>query len=527
MVTSVFLHYPNAGYLQNIRTILGRLLGDVWEIEADSEMVSNLVPAPLRLGAESWLILHQSNNDRELLILPFPDRNDLELLSNLELLTNTAEGFREELSELIQILVYGDFHRFSEGPRSSEWFRRFQYLHSDVSLYSILDLDSRQQRLNIILCQETSQNIQHGRENALRRAQSEGNFSGLAVQLENVFLKAINKLFINIENQGFKEVVPPIVDRFWNVMDGETMRFLVTSETVRVFADKYSPTNFDYSAPGCGLWKAVERELNLSLVLHLRRKLGIIENVNCPWKGSQGISGRVPILTGNKKNHNQDLNQRETEDQTENLKGIMLGPMKFICEWGHYNSVREKLEDISSLNDAVLDYLLGQRLLGKRSRSRTDTLPKHLDQIRKLRNRYAHISAMSQKQFEKLHHLVLPSAHKPETCLVKILEFKREVLEYWEAEGDCFTTNQMFVTTENHRSIDFSCYNRMNVRYNKNKSTAELVATCGDGDDPCIATFDKIEEANAALAALAKAAAAGEKSWNVLDFKKTLAERRE
>ena len=71
MVTVVLLHYPNAGYLQNIRTFLGRLLGNVWEIEADSEKVSNLVPVPLRLGAESWLILHQSNNDQELLIFTF------------------------------------------------------------------------------------------------------------------------------------------------------------------------------------------------------------------------------------------------------------------------------------------------------------------------------------------------------------------------------------------------------------------------------------------------------------------------
>ena len=80
----------------------------------------------------------------------------------------------------------------------------------------------------------------------------------------------------------------------------------------------------------------------------------------------------------------------------------------------------------------------------------------------------------------------------------------------------------MFVTTENQGTIDFSCYNRMNVRYNKNKSTAELVATCGGGDHLCIATFNKIEEANAALAALAKAADDGKQFWSALEFKENL-----
>ncbi len=526
MVTGVFLYYPDAAYLQETRAALRRLV-DVSEIEADADIVSNLIPDTLQRDVKSWLILQQPDRDQELLILPFPDKNHLELLSDGQ------EGFSDpvimELSAVIKMFVYNDFYRFSELFRESKRFRRFQYLHIDVSLRFLLDPEKRQQQHWNVLCQETSRNIEQKRIEVFHKAIRTTNStnSKIFVELDKVFLTENSKLFEHLTQQGFGEVVPEIVKRFWNIMDGETMRFLITAETVREFADKYSPANFDYSAPGCGLWKAVERELNLSLVLYLRRKAGIIENVNRPWKGSQGISGEVPILTG--KNHSEDLNQRETEDQTENLKGIMLGPMKFMCEWGHCNSVREKLEDIFSLNDPVLDYLLGQRELGKRSRSQTDTLPKHLDQIIKLRNGHAHISAMSQKQFKKLRHLVLPSAHKPQTCLVKILELKKEVLEYWENKGDCFT-NCMSVTTEDKRTVDFSLYNRMNVKYNTDESTklvatrkAKLVATHRDsGKDLCIATFDKIEDANAALEALVEAADLGEQSWNAREFKNTL-----
>lgn len=530
MTTGVFLYYPDAAYLQQIRAVLREFV-DVWEIEADADIVSNLIPDTLQRDVKSWLILQQPDRDQELLILPFPDKNHLELLSDRQ------EGFSDpivmELSALIEMFVYRNFYGFSEFFRESERFRRFQYLHSDVSLRSLLDPEKRQQQHWNILGQETNRNIEQKRIEVFHKAISTTNStnSKILVELDEVFLTENSKLFEHLTQQGFREVVPEIVKRFWNIMDSETMRFLITAETVREFADKYSPANFDYSAPGCGLWKAVERELNLSLVLHLRRKVGIIENVNHPWKGSQRVSGGTPVLTG--QNHSEDLNQRETKGQTENLKGIMLGPMKFMCEWGHCNSVREKLEDIFSLNGPMLDYFLGQRELGKRSRAQTDTLPKHLDRIIKLRNGHAHISAMSQKQFKKLHDLVLPSAHRPETCLVKILELKKKVLEYWENEGDRFT-NCMSVTTEDNVTVDFSLYNRMSVRYNADESTklvatrkAKLVATRRDsGMDLCIATFDKIEDANAALEALAEAADLGEQSWNASEFKNTLVKAR-
>lgn len=509
MTTGVFLYYPNAAYLQETTAALRKLV-DVREIKADSEMVSNLVPRTLQRGVKSWLILCHPNHDQVLLILPFPDENHMEFLSN------TVEGFPDpiimELSRLIEMFVYRSSYFFFRENRYSEWFRRFQYLHSDVNLSSILDTHStqQQQRRNVVLCQETSQNIQRGRENALRRTQREGNFSVLAGQLENVFLRETDNLFINIRNQGFREVVPPIVDEFSDVMDGETMRFLITSETVRKFAGNSSFSDFDYSAPGCGLWKTMERELNLSLVLHLRREAGIVESISIPWKGNG--SGKFHILTA--ENQSIDLNRRESKSP-KNLEGITLGPMKHMLELGYCNTVRERLENLFCPDASMLQFLLGQD-------TGNISLPSCLDKIIRLRNGHAHIHAMSKQKFGELRNLILPSGKSARTCLVEILEFKRKVLEYWETKGDCFTTNQMFVTTENQAPIDFSCYNRMNVRYEKNKSTVELVATCGDGNHSCIATFNKIEEANAALAALAKAVDDGEQCWSALEFKKNL-----
>ena len=95
--------------------------------------------------------------------------------------------------------------------------------------------------------------------------------------------------------------MPPIVDEFSDVMDGETMRFLITSETIKEFAGKKPPTTFDHSAPGCGLWKAIEIELNLSLVLHLRREAGIVESVSIPLE--KQWTKKIPHFNRGKRNY--------------------------------------------------------------------------------------------------------------------------------------------------------------------------------------------------------------------------------
>lgn len=508
MVNGIFLYYPNAGYLERTQAALRRLDLPIEKIRVNRETVSNLVPGTLQDGAESWLILFHSDFSREGLILPFPGENHF------------SERFRDSIDALL--LVIGEFR---DGDFWSESFRtffgrhgRFQYLRTDVPLNSLINPEQEPQqetqeiRQTVRLFQETSQNIQQRRVGISRKAQRENTFSVLG-ELDNVFSKAADKLFGNIRSRRFEEVVPPIVYDFWDVMDGETMRFLITSETVTKFADKYSPSNFDYSAPGCGLWKTVERELNLSLVLHLRREADIVKSVSMPWKSSENISGKFPVLTG--ENRSVDLSERESK-RSENLKGMMLGDMQYMLELGRCNTVEVRLENLFSPGDPMLQYLLNQ------SRG-AGGLSWCLEKIRQLRNGHAHINAMSREKFGELRHLILPSPRRAssETCLIKILQLKSEVLKYWENKGDCFTKSGMSVTTEERKTITFDLYNRVSVKPTT-RGTVELVAK-GVRSLPCcsIATFKKIEEANAALASLAQAAAAGN-SWNACEFKRNL-----
>ena len=511
MVNGIFLYYPNAGYLERTQVALRGLDLPIEKIQVNRETVSNLVPGTLQDGAESWLILFHSDSSREGLILPFPDKNHF------------SERFQDSIDDLLLVIMeFRDRDFWYELLRT--FFRqhgRFQYLRTDVPLNSLINPEQEPQqeaqeiRQTVRLFQETSQNIQQRRVGTLRKAQRENDFSVLG-ELDNVFSKAADKLFGNIGNirsRRFEEVVPPIVYDFWDVMDGETMRFLITSETVTKFADKHSPSNFDYSAPGCGLWKAVERELNLSLVLHLRREAGIVKSVSMPWKSSENISGKFPVLTG--ENRSVDLSERESK-RSENLKGMMLGDMQYMLELGRCNTVEVRLENLFSPGDSMLQYLLNQP-------SGAKDLSGHLEEIRRLRNGHAHINAMSREKFGELRNLILPSSRRSssKTCLIKILQLKSKVLKYWENKGDCFTKSKMSVTTEEHKTIEFGLYNRMSVKPTT-RGTMELVAKGVRGLPYCsIATFKKIEEANAALESLAQAADAG-KSWNALEFKQNL-----
>ena len=500
MIKGIFLYYPEAAYLEETRAALSDLntLDIEREIEASLGIVSNLIPRTLQRGAESWLVLFHSDYRQELLILPVSFENG---------------NFRNILMNLIPLL---ESYFTSDPPRiPARWIGRFQYLRVDDSLDSIINPDinpeprpqqeGQEIRQSVLLFQETSQYIQRRREDKLNEVQRKKDF-GVLDGLDDVFVSENAKLFIEIRHRGFQEVVPSIVYDFWDIMDSETMRFLISSETVWKFAEKHSFPSFDYSAPGCGLWKAVERELNLSLVLHLRREVGIVESVSIPWKRSQHVAENFPILTG--VNQSVNLSERESK-QSQNLKGIMLGPMKHMLGWGHCNTVREKLEHFLSLGE--IQHFLGQCAC-------KSPVPECLDKVRTLRNGHAHISAMAEGEFRQLRNLVLPSTRKPRTCLVEILQLKRRILRYWESKGDRFTKSKVSVTTEAGQTVDLSLCNRVMVKPTENETT-KLIAKDENDTPYIIAVFDKIEDANAAFASLTKAAEAGE-SWSAREFKR-------
>ena len=420
MIRGVYLYYHDAA--EETLAALNRLnsnMFDIQPIEANSEIVSSLVPGVLQRDAKSWLILYLPDREQDLLILPVPplsDDNDLPVLRDLE------ELFRH-LHDWHYIIQHFGRHR----RRRVFINRQSQFIHIDVPLGSLLDRPQvprrqREQQEPQSMLQGTSQSIQQQRSRALKT--SGRRRAVLLDKLDDAFVAENNNLFSHLlaAKGSSVEVVPPIVHEFKDIMDPETKRFLITSETVRKFADEYSPDNFDYSAPGCGLWKAVERELNCSLVLYLRQVKGIVTSAD-PWEGIIKSGKRVEVVTSDDHRKKVNLNQREPRG-SHTLKGIELGPMMYMLKWGYSNDVERVLRGLSPNNTMLWYYCLGPRHEGS---LRINTLPWWLEKILTLRNGHSHISAMSSNQFKELRNIVLPSDSRTETCLVKILQLKRQV----------------------------------------------------------------------------------------------------
>ena len=281
MVNCIFLHYPRAPYIEEVLAVLESFDLNIGKIEASPEIVSNLVPNALKRSAKSWLIffLPDTDNQQELLILPFPDEN-------YDQRHGDPANFRGYLADLIPTV-----NQYLTLTRHDlyvpfKWIGRFQYIRLDISLSSLLEKILDGQRSQSVVQESrrvlviTSEKIQQKRREIVSEALRTGD-PLILDKLDEAFIVENGKICEHLTQQNVGEVVPPIVKRFWNIIDPETRRFLISSETVRKFAYDFSPPNFDYSAPGCGLWKAVERELNLSLVLHLRREMNIA-NLNDP-----------------------------------------------------------------------------------------------------------------------------------------------------------------------------------------------------------------------------------------------------
>lgn len=205
-------------------------------------------------------------------------------------------------------------------------------------------------------------------------------------------------------------IVPRIVQELGDFMDQETKKFLVSSKNVEAFATKNLPNEFDYSLPGSGVWKAVERELNASIIWHLRRSRNIA--ADNPWTTSRHCSEEVNIFT-NEKRRKVNLNRRDKTDSSK-LGSIMLGEIAHILFYGDHNGVKEDFNGLG-LSLYLLEFL-------------TNDLPNKIMRVSNFRNRNAHIAAMSKSDYHQLSKLVLDPENELERSLLgKILVLKKNL----------------------------------------------------------------------------------------------------
>ena len=99
----------------------------------------------------------------------------------------------------------------------------------------------------------------------------------------------------------------------------------------------------------------------------------------------------------------------------------MLGNIEYILRSSSGNGVDAQLQLVMD-DDELLEFMIGES---------NGALPAVLQQVRILRNRNAHISAMSQAEYQQLYSFVLsPEEEMVKSVLGMILQLKQKIMDY-------------------------------------------------------------------------------------------------
>jgi hypothetical protein len=422
------LHEQVSAYLRSWQPppYWGRIQG----VRVSPSVVSRIIPRELQEGVESWLVLYRASLPQELLVLPFPESDKASIL-------NSPNTFGNHLSALLEYVhggnpnwypyngfrnLIGYINREKTYPFSHPSPPlRFQVVRHYKPIEELLKKPEfrhydEEQRETVTVFTKASQNIQRNRDELLTSLLTVENAEQIRELLENfetTLLEESGRLSHLIDKE-----IPSIIKAFESVMDDETKTFLISAETVARFARKHLSDDFDFSLCGCGLWKAVERELNSSLIWNLRLAKGIA------GKDRKPIVGRSRAGV-NYEAGSQTVNIDKRERGSTEFEGITLGNIKYLLRSAHDNNIAEELKPVLESEPELLRFALEPSEGG---------LAHLIGQVTNIRNGHAHIKAMKEKSYQDLRSLVIEPDDKPtESLLGKILEMKRHVADYWNS----------------------------------------------------------------------------------------------
>lgn len=423
----VFLYYPGADHLEQIKRVLEQIdlkpkWGSINIYPTTYDVVANLVPQALHDGTESWLLMHPKSVDQDILVIPFPPTNALSSLrdsTKIESYLRDLLGIIAPVSSWFPSVGYSNLTRYltKRVPNHEDrnYPEHFQVIHlkKPLAMYlqkpEVISEPVREEGLRILFPQYTK------RLELLRQEYLETLVDGsksrqdALTSFESSLLHETNDLMSRLSDEyGRLQLTPSIVNQYENLLDEETKKFLRAAETIGHYAKQHARDQFDFTFAACGLWKAVERELNLSLIWHIRLQKGI-GSYDRPLKFIPIGSGEPALdtISGVK------FWCTDKEDSST-YRGIMFGDMQKILMGARRNHVADDLPP--RLKDDISD-------------TSPNGFHKHLLDIQQIRNRYSHITAMPYDKFKRIQSLVLDTHDSRAPMLKRVLDIKMAVLE--------------------------------------------------------------------------------------------------
>jgi hypothetical protein len=197
----------------------------------------------------------------------------------------------------------------------------------------------------------------------------------------------------DILNHSSCESIKNFLTTYKDSLEEECYRFIISAASIIFYSSKYLEVNsFDYSLQASGLWKAIEVELNASLIYLIRFKMSICTADKYYEKHENCLSRQCITTSQTPRTFKVWLtNSRNEENKLDN---ILLGTFPFLL-----NNILDDTNDNGAMKTIYSDF---EGIEGEDSFDCYISMFKSFtEEIVDIRNPYVHKDSMNTQVFEK------------------------------------------------------------------------------------------------------------------------------
>lgn len=237
-----------------------------------------------------------------------------------------------------------------------------------------------------------------------------------AVELfEEELLRIGHMLSASLNLRNFDEVPEDMFQGcYWSLLDSDSKRMLtsyrillqILSPVYQANEDNLLLPLMDLSSVGCLLWKAYERELNITFLTPIRMKYSLTRGFDRPIEAlTIDVNNPYNQKTGNNTSDKVNINQRNRTAPTL-FSGHELGKILYLIKNERYN-------DVSSIMCRWQEVVRNQISPKISWHNCRDKLVGHIYDVKDIRNNFSHIVSMSRTDLDNLNNTLLGRVARP------------------------------------------------------------------------------------------------------------------
>lgn len=230
----------------------------------------------------------------------------------------------------------------------------------------------------------------------------------------------------DILNHSSCESIKNFLTTYRDSLEEECYRFIISAASIIFYSSKYLEVNsFDYSLQASGLWKAIEVELNASLIYLIRFKMSICTADKYYEKHENCLSRQCITTSQTPRTFKVWLtNSRNEENKLDN---ILLGTFPFLL-----NNILDGTNDNGAMKTIYGDF---EGVEEDSFNSYISIFKSFTEEIVNTRNPYVHKDSMNIQVFEKFIKRVF-NEDPEQFDFNDLIKFKLKVKQFIEEQNN-------------------------------------------------------------------------------------------